>query len=324
MKKIKTLLWILPAIIIITIFTLPTVLNQETETLNPENREKAPGQFIDLPNGITHYQMAGPDTAQTVLLVHGFSVPLYMWDQTFEFLKDNGFQVIRFDLFGRGYSDRPDAVYNGELFTQQIADLLTALQIDKPIDIIGLSMGGPIVTEFTNKYPEKVRKVTLIAPLNEPFDISVLKIPILGEYMTTVYFAPSLSKGQLDDFSKPEEHAEWPDKFKPQMKYKGFKRALLSTLRNYMNKDKLHIYTELGKQNKEVLLIWGEDDRTTPYEGNVRIRKAVACDFLSIKKAGHLPHLEYPELVNTKILNFLQDQTSAPNILNDGKIVAKE
>jgi pimeloyl-ACP methyl ester carboxylesterase len=308
MRKLKTFLWILLAIVCIFILTLPVMLNQETEILNPENRKEAPGQFINLTNGITHYEAFGSDTAQTVLLVHGFSVPFYMWDQTFEFLKENGFHVIRFDFFGRGYSDRPDVVYNSELFTQQIADLLTALKIDKPIDIIGLSMGGPVVTEFANKYPEKVRKVTLIAPLNEPLNISVLNVPILGEYLTNVYFAPSLSKGQLDDFSKPEEHAEWPDKFKPQMKYKGFKRALLSTLRNYMNYDKLPVYSELGKQDKKVLLIWGENDKTTPYEGNLRIREVVECDFLSIKEAGHLPHLEYPELVHSKIIRFLNEQ----------------
>jgi pimeloyl-ACP methyl ester carboxylesterase len=312
MKKLKTSLWILLIIVIITILILPIMLNEETKTLNQENRKEAPGQFITLPNGVTHYDVAGSDTAQTVLLVHGFSVPNYIWDPTFDFLKENGFHVIRFDLFGRGYSDRPDAVYNGELFTQQIADLLTALKIDKPIDIIGLSMGGPIVAEFTSKNPEKVRKVTLIAPLNEPIEISILNVPIIGEYLTSVIFVPSLSKNQLEDFSKPEEHADWPGKFKPQMKYKGFKRSLLSTLRNYMNKDKLPIFVELGKRNKEVLLIWGENDKTTPFSGNERIREVVECEFLGIKETGHLPHIEYSELVNSRIISFLKKELEKP------------
>jgi predicted alpha/beta-fold hydrolase len=154
MKKLKTSLWILLAIVCITIITLPVILNKETETLNPENRKEAPGEYIILPNGITHYEASGHDTAQTVLLVHGFSVPGYIWDPTFEFLKDNGFHVIRFDFYGRGYSDRPDVVYNSELFTQQIADLLVALKIDEPVDIIGLSMGGPIGTSGTRTFQD--------------------------------------------------------------------------------------------------------------------------------------------------------------------------
>jgi pimeloyl-ACP methyl ester carboxylesterase len=307
MKKLKTSLWILLALVVVIILSLPLLLNEETKTLNPDTRKEAPGQFIALTNGMTHYEAFGPDTAQTVLLVHGFSVPFYIWDQTFEFLIQEGFHVIRFDLFGRGYSDRPDVVYNGELFKQQIADLLTALKIDKPVDIIGLSMGGPIATEFTTHYPEKVRKLTLIAPFNEPFDISVLEVPVLGDYLANVYFVPSLSKSQLEDFSKPEEHAEWPEKFKPQMKYKGFTRALLSTLRNYMNKDQLHVFVELGKLNKQVLLIWGENDKTTPFRGNVRIREVVECKFLSIEEAGHLPHIENSEIVNFAISGFLNN-----------------
>lgn len=307
MRMLKLSLLILLAFACIVILSLPTIFNKETEVLDPENRKNAPGKFISLPNGVTHFEAFGNNTAKAVLLVHGFSVPNYIWDPTFKALKENGFYVIRFDLFGRGYSDRPNVVYNGELFTQQIADLLIALEVDKPIDIIGLSMGGPIVSEFAIKFPERVRKVILIAPLNEPKNISILNIPIIGEYLTNVYLAPSLSKSQLEDFIKPEEHAEWPDKFKPQMKYKGFKRALLSTLRNYLNEDKLPIYIKLGALNKEVLLIWGENDITTPFGGSARIREVVECDFLSIKEAGHLPHLEHPELVNSRIIRFLNE-----------------
>lgn len=307
MRRLKTSLLVLLAIVCIAILILPAIFNKETEVLNSENRKSAPGEFVELPSGVSHFEMLGPDTAQTVLLVHGFSVPSYIWDPTFKALTEQGFRVIRFDLFGRGYSDRPDAVYDGELYTQQIADLLTALKIDRPVDIVGLSMGGPIVSEFTTKFPGKVRKVVLISPFNEGANISVLNIPVIGEYLTNVYFVPALAKNQLEDFAKPEEHADWPDKFTPQMQYKGFKRALLSTLRNFMGEDKLPVFSKLGEQNKEVLLIWGEDDITTPYRGSERIRGVVECEFLSVKEAGHLPHLEHPDLVNSRIISFLDD-----------------
>lgn len=304
MNKLKTALWIF-SIASIGILILPVILNKETRTLNPETRKEASGEFISLSQGITHYETVGADTAQTVLLVSGFSVPYYMWDQTYEVLKTAGFRVIRFDFFGRGYSDRPNVKYNSDLFTRQIADLLAALKVDKPIDIVGISMGGAVVTEFTSKYPEKVRKVILIAPLNESVNRPVLNVPVLGEYLINVFYAPYLAASQLEDFTKPEDHAEWPGKFKPQMKYKGFKRALHSTLKNNMNYDKLPAYINLGKLNKEVLLIWGEDDKTVPYEGNERIRAVVACDFMSLQGTGHLPHLENPEAVHSRMIGFL-------------------
>lgn len=305
MKNRKSIIRNVILAVILFIAVLPVILNKEKLQLNEETRKEAPGDFVTLPVGVTHFQEAGSDTARTVLLVHGFSVPHYIWDPTFEALRNNGFHVIRLDLFGRGFSDRPEITYNQNLFTNQIADLLMALHIDKPIDIIGLSMGGPIVTQFTDKYPEKVNKVILIDPVHEAVNISVLKYPVIGEYMMNVYFAQSMKKKQLKDFYHPENFPDWPSKFLSQMKYKGFKKAILSTLRNYMSEDKLVDYVKLGQLQKSVLLIWGEDDQTLPFKGNERIREVVECEFLSVKKAGHLPHMEHPDVVNARIIDFL-------------------
>lgn len=307
MKKVWKILGIIFGLIVLVVALLPVYFNTETGILDPYTRAQVSGDFIELPMGVTHYQEAGPDTGQTVLLVHGFSVPYYIWDPTFEALKNSGFHVIRFDLFGRGYSDRPQTEYNQALFTAQIKDLLSALEIQEAIHIIGLSMGGPITTEFTVSYPEKVDKVVLIDPVHESVDISVLKWPVMGEYLMSVYFAPYMIKSQLDDFYHPEAFGDWPPKFMAQMKFKGFNRAILSTLRNYMNTDKLPAYTSLGKLDKPVLLLWGTEDEKVPFDGNARIRSVLECEFWGIEETGHIPHYENPDPVNQRIIQFLHD-----------------
>jgi len=60
-----------------------------------------------------------------VVLVHGFSVASYCWERTVPALVEAGFRVLTFDLYGRGYSDRPDGPYNLDLFVRQIDELLT-------------------------------------------------------------------------------------------------------------------------------------------------------------------------------------------------------
>ena len=75
---------------------------------------------------MTHYQLAGPPAVHTVVLVHGFSVPYYIWDPTFDGLVAAGFRVLRYDLFGRGWSDRPDARYDPNFFDEQLVQLLGA------------------------------------------------------------------------------------------------------------------------------------------------------------------------------------------------------
>ena len=93
----------------------------ETEELNEATRASAPGSFVQLSDGCTHYELGnsllpagapfgdnkGKGVRAPVVLVHGFSVPYFIWDPTFEFLTKSGFRVLRYDLFGRGYSDRP-------------------------------------------------------------------------------------------------------------------------------------------------------------------------------------------------------------------------
>ncbi|MGB7874199.1 MAG: hypothetical protein WBL25_07430, partial [Anaerolineales bacterium] len=79
----------------------------KTEELNEAARAGAPGSFVQLSDGCSHYELGGPPDGQPVVLVHGFSVPYFIWDPTFSFLTECGFRALRYDLFGRGYSDRP-------------------------------------------------------------------------------------------------------------------------------------------------------------------------------------------------------------------------
>src|SRR5258708_5112381 len=103
------------------------------------------GSYVQLADGVTHYGLAGPSDGRTVVLVHGFSVPYYIWDPTFAALTQGGFRVLRYDLYGRGFSDRPAIRYDADLYVRQLRELLGALKIDGPVDLIGVSMGGPVV-----------------------------------------------------------------------------------------------------------------------------------------------------------------------------------
>src|SRR4051794_19633635 len=117
---------------------------RETLPLDDAARRNAPnGEFVQLSGGMTHYQVGGPAGGRVVLLINGFSTPYNVWDPTFEGLANAGYRVLRYDLFGRGFSDRPIARYDADFFDRQALDLLNALHIGQ-VDVGGLSMGGPI------------------------------------------------------------------------------------------------------------------------------------------------------------------------------------
>ena len=272
--------------------------------MNDEVRKNVSGSFIKLTDGITHYESGGADTGQVIILVHGFSVPYYIWDATYDSLIQNGFHVIRYDEFGRGYSDRPDVDYNEIFYRRQLYDLIASLKLKTPVNLAGVSFGGAVVSDFAVHYPALTNKIVLVDPvyafgkLTENVMIANYKMAMDHEKQAS---------GQLTDFKYPEKFPGWVDKYKVQMQYKGFRHALLSTRNNFPKDTIISNYRQLGKLQKNVLLIWGKDDMTVPFSFSDSVRKIVPVDFFPVDDVGHLPHLEKPGVVNQKIISFLRE-----------------
>lgn len=292
---------------------MPFPYLDETKALNESTRKEADGSFIQLSDGVTHYQLGGDKNgdANVVVLVHGFSVPSFIYDPTFEFLSKQGFQVLRYDLFGRGFSDRPKLQYNIHLFVKQLKELLDTLNFKK-IHLVGLSMGGPITAMFVEQYPEYVSSHILIDPCGaKPIEFSsllkIVKIPMVGELLLGLFGSGSMVKSVADDLFTPELVQVFQEKYSIQMQYRGFKRAILSTMRNKMLDSFLEVYVQVGKLNKPTLLFWGRQDATVPFEHSELILKEIPhVEFHAIENCGHLPHYEKPNEVNPILFEFLK------------------
>jgi len=290
-----------------------TYMDKETKVLNVENRAELGGQYVQLEKGVVHYEMKGDKSLDTVVLVHGFSSPLYVFDPTFDYLLANNFRVLRFDLFGRGYSDRIDSSdYSIALYVDQLHDLLRELKIAEPINLLGLSMGGAVVTHFTNQYPAKVKKLTLVSPLfhtpSRP-EVALVKTPGLGEFLGKVVLIPKFINGASETVFDTASFPDWTEKFSTQTQYKGFSYALVQTARFLSGKSFKSEYEKLGASGKPVQLFWGQQDTVLPFEDSERVRMAVPnIEFHPLDRAGHLPHYEHPEKVNPLILSFLTEK----------------
>ena len=281
----------------------------EMRVLDDAARSEAPGRFVPLSAGMTHYELAGPEEGVPVVLVHGFSVPSYIWDPTFASLASAGFRVLRYDLFGRGFSDRPDVRYDRELFDRQLAELLDALAFPRPFGLAGLSMGGPIAATFTSRHSAQVSRLALLDPVGLPIPESLsarlVKLPIFGDWLMDRVGDRVLLENLRKDMKHPDE--AYIEKFKKQMQFKGFKRALLSTMRSGVLTDATDAYTALGRLGLPVLLIWGEEDEVAPFQLHEVIRQLIPqAEFHPIPDAGHVPHLERPDVVNPLLIDFFR------------------
>ena len=294
---------------------MPVSYRDEIKELNELTRTQANGSFIELSSGFTHYELSNPEAQETVVLVHGFSVPYFIYDPTFEFLTRSGFRVLRYDLFGRGFSDRPETHYDIHLFVRQLHDLLERFGFSQPVSLVGLSTGGPITATFMARFPERVNRLVLIDPVGaKPFALSrMLKLaalPVIGEFMIGLIGSVRMAKRIASTSFDREGIGELGPRYVEQMEYKGFKRAMLSSIRKNILKPILDVYEKIGEMHKPVLLFWGRHDSTIPFKHSETLRKTMPhLRFHTVEDAGHIPHYEKPEEVNPILLEFLRGES---------------
>ena len=93
------------------------------------------------------------------------------------------------------------------------------------------------------------------------------------------------------------------------MQFKGFLRAILSTLRNNMLGEFMNVYEGLGKIDKAILMFWGRNDNTVPFDHSDILRATLpTVEFHAIENCGHIPHYEKPEEVNPILSKFLRKE----------------
>jgi pimeloyl-ACP methyl ester carboxylesterase len=290
---------------------LPTL--DETARLRiPKNIR---GEFVRLSDGVTHYQWQGAQDATPIVLVHGFSNASYTFSRVADFLADQNFRVLTYDLYGRGLSDRPDLPYDLELFDRQLTELLDAEDLDQPFHLLGYSFGGAIVANFAATRPERLKSIIFIAPAGSApppseggvsYFVSALTTPILGDWVMQV-LGPQLAggaRGAISDTSLPDRFWILSDQ---QERYAGHYGALLSTIRKApVFGGAAEIYKKVGTTDIPVFTIWGEDDYQVAFAQWVDLKRYIPqLEIHAVPNVDHsLPYAQ-PDLVNAALMDWM-------------------
>ena len=264
------------------------------------------GNYIELKNGYTYFEEANQDSETgTVVLVHGFSVPSYILETTFNSIEEKGFRVIMMDLYGRGFSDNPDLPQTDELRANQVIELLDRRNIKKA-SLVGLSNGGRIISKIAYLKPEIVNELFYIAssgfyeyPDTNDRDVTLYEInDLINSY-------PEMAMGQKNDFFNPGQYPDWIDKYQELQKHKGFARALISTTKNLVTLD--YVHNKIDSLNIPVYTFWGEFDTVVIYdEFKDRLNRVLPnrTEFF-ISNSGHLPHMENQDEFESILFKYL-------------------
>ena len=113
----------------------------------------------------TAYWLDGLAERPAIVLIHGLGLNQAMWRDCVPSLADH-FQVISYDLYGHGDSIAPPSKPSLELFSRQLGELLTELNVDR-CAIVGFSLGGMINRRLAMDNPERVKSLII---LNSPHE----------------------------------------------------------------------------------------------------------------------------------------------------------
>ena len=303
MKWLSALVVVLVLVLVVIYY----IVDPEKNELNEAVRAQLGGTYTNLSDGMTHYKLEGPEGGKVVVLVHGGTVPIWTWDKQVQALNSAGFRTLTYDKYGRGYSDRPDVVYDQERYQKQLLELVDKLALIEPFDVVGLSLGGGTAVNFTARYPERVRKLVLISPLINNFKVpSFFHIPVFGEFIARIAGVRVIVNRFVSLFENNPESEKYTSLFVEQTTYKGFQRSILSMLRNDAVGDYRNAYQIVGNQERDILLIWGTADTEITQEMISSIQSLIPhLTFQPVEGAGHGIVFQQTDTVNNAILGFL-------------------
>lgn len=274
----------------------------------PQAREASGAKSAALSQGVTAYHVVGED-GPWVVLVHGLVTPSYAWEPLAEVLADQGFRVLRYDQLGRGLSDRPPTRYDLDLYVGQLRELVDTLGIES-MHLIGWSMGALVVTRFAAECPDRVASVGLVAP-----GLYVGgQLKILGQRLMRLPGAHKVLASRIGDvidglenqhLSRPDRFADYNERAREQLQFPGMAESFASTVANFPA-NAGDQWSSVGQHPRPVLVVWGTDDRVTPYANSRRVLQLYpGSELLTVEGAKHAPHLDHPEVVYPAVLRHL-------------------
>lgn len=299
------------AITVAAVLILFLVKDPERRTLNDAARAEAPGTFVHLADGITHYEVAGPDTGAVVLFASAFSVPGFISDPLYQSLADSGFRVIRFDYYGRGWSDRLNTEYDQWLFVRQMAGLLDSLGVTTPVTLASISYGAAMITSFADRYPDRVRALIYLDPVfnnQRPLAREERSRMAWDYHMVLRDGSSDMAEGQLYDFLYPERHPDWVARYRVQQQFKGTREAWRRTRAAIaVAPDQMEQLRRVGSSPRPVLVIWGRQDPVAPFSESPGVMSALPHGTLfPVDSAGHMSHADQPGAVTAAVVAFLR------------------
>ena len=255
-------------------------------------------------NSKIHYTHEGKLKQHTVVLLHGFTESLDIWDD-FSAILSVDFKVICIDLPGHGDSDCVGESHTMELMAEVVKAVLDKENVDECV-MIGHSMGGYVTLAFAEKYPDYMKGLGLFhssalpdipeGKANRARAIEAIEKNHAGFVMNFIpdLFAPDNRNSLEKEIEVLIEKASTMSK-----------EAIIASQRGMMErKDKRDV---LRNADYPVLFIAGKQDTRIPYD-KVLEQIALPKDTIALllHDIAHMGYLESKEKTLYAVKCFIE------------------
>ena len=101
-----------------------------------------------------------------VIMIHGWPLSADSWDDQALPLAEAGYRVISYDRRGFGRSDQPWEGYDYDTFSDDLADVIEAAEIESGAALVAFSMGTGDVARYMSRHGGRgVSQAALIGPV---------------------------------------------------------------------------------------------------------------------------------------------------------------
>jgi pimeloyl-ACP methyl ester carboxylesterase len=288
---------------------LPSAVKGLTETTSIALAESIESQGISTPlspEPITTTYVHQGSGGTPILLVHGFDSSVLEYRRILPLLAQEN-EVWAVDLLGFGFTDRlPDVAYSPLAIKTHLYYFWKTL-INQPVILVGASMGGAAVIDFTLTYPEVVKNLILIdsAGLKGGSALSKLMFPQLyklaAEFLRNPKVRERICRSAYKDQSLVSQDAL--DCAELHLKMSNWSEALITfTKSGGYSAYKLQ---QLGQIEQPTLILWGDSDKILGTKDAPKFNKAIPnSQLIWIQSCGHIPHVEKAEITAQHILDF--------------------
>ncbi|TFV89379.1 alpha/beta hydrolase [Blastococcus sp. CT_GayMR20] len=287
---------------------------------------------VDLGGPVHYVDFGGPEQAPTVVLVHGLGGSHLNWDLFAPLMRPHA-RVLALDLPGFGRSepgDRRTTVHDNV----KVLDRFLREVAGTPVVLVGNSMGGMISILQTAGSPETVNGLVLLdAAVPGPrraldplvaVTFAVYAVPVLGERFLRLrrrrttplrHVRDMLRLCGVDPDALPPSTIDRSISLIEQREdVAGMDRAFLSATRSLLRLlvDPRSYRRSMASIDVPVLLVQGDKDRLVPVAAARDIaERHPEWEYLELPGVGHVPQLQVPDRLATKVIAWLEATASA-------------